>query len=178
MTWLPDPIVTDRLQLRPTRQGDEESIAQLFADSKVRRYLGGALTIDEARRRVGVFTSESTDAFWGHFAIVERSTDGFIGTVSFRRLPADRRSVRSDAVDWEMNYSLRADRWGNGLATEALKVAVAWFREQHYGDATLVAETQAANMRSRRLLERIGASLSRVYERKGVEQHEYVIPLG
>ncbi len=83
MTWLREPIVTDRLLLRSAVSGDESAVAALFTDADVRRYLGGPLTAEEAKNRIGPFSIESQDEWWGHFVIVDRIAQDVIGTLSF-----------------------------------------------------------------------------------------------
>ncbi len=149
LTWLPKPILAERLTLRPTLAGDEEAIVALWTDPDVRRYTGGPLSPDEARRILGAFSPEPEPKFWGHFGIADRATDRIIGTVNF----AQKRGP------WEVSYSLSKERWGQGLAFEAVTAALDWFWSSCPNVGRVIAITQSANDRSRRLLERLGARM-------------------
>lgn len=77
---------------------------------------------------------------------------------------------------WEVSYSLRRDCWGKGLMTEALRAAVAWFFAATAGEP-VIAVTQAANERSRRLLERVGAHLDSEFEQYDTLQLQYAFAI-
>jgi len=165
MTWLPTPITTDRLVLRPLTRGDEKPIAELFLDAEVRRFLGGPLTKREARRRARVVNAGATDRYWGVFGVVEQATNDVAGMVSFdqRRGP------------WQLNYEFRPQWWGRGLALEACTATLAWFWTHRPEVPQVVVITQAANDRSSRLLELLGARSVREFPEFGAVQREFVL---
>ena len=115
--------------------------------------------VDEASARARVVV---TGELWGHFAICERDQDCMIGSVSLsqRRGP------------WEVSFSLQSPYWGRGYATEALTLAVDWFFDDT-GASELIAMTQTANERSRRLLDRAGAAMIEESTYKGLPQLIY-----
>ena len=156
-SWLPKPLETTRLRLRPTRHGDEEWIIGLFTDSEVRKYLGGAMSEETARGSI-VLSGE----LWGHFAILDRETEQAIGSLSF----ANRHGP------WEVNYELRRQCWGRGLAAEAIEAALPWFFSAT-DEQQVSAVTQTANKRSCRLLEKLGASLTESFEYRGAPVVRY-----
>lgn len=156
--WLPKPLKTARLCLRATQRGDEDWIIGLFTDAEVRKYVGGAMSLEDARASV-ILSGE----WWGHFAIVDRESKQAIGSVSF--------SHRNGP--WEINYSLRRDSWGHGLASEAAKAALCWFFNET-DEKQVSAVTQAANERSCRLLEKMGAKLTDSFMYREVLQRRYV----
>jgi len=141
VSWLEEPLQTKRLRLRPTRPGDEEWIIQLFTDPEVRKYVGGAMSEETAREAV-----QLRGELWGHFAIMYCENEEVIGSLSFTR--------KSDR--WEINYELRRNSWGQGLAAEAIVAALQWFFDETDEDE-VSAVTQTANIRSCRLLDRLGA---------------------
>ncbi|KAK2612716.1 hypothetical protein QQS21_001333 [Conoideocrella luteorostrata] len=55
----------------------------------------------------------------------------------------------------EMRYGIAPEHWGKGLALEASKVVVQWAVEER-GARRFIAETQKANQRSGRVLEKLG----------------------
>lgn len=134
------PLRTERLVLRPVRARDLPAVTRLWTDPEVRRHLGGPV-IDSVvrirqRRIVGA----------PGFHAVERSADGeVLGMVT----------VEPGARDGEaeVSYQFLPEHWGQGYAREAVAAAV-----ERALDVTpsVVAVTQEANARSRRLLEAVG----------------------
>ena len=117
MPWLREPITADRILLRAAAPGDEPANIALFTDPDVRQYVGGPLSHEEAKRRIGPYSATPQDKWWGHFMIIAKSTRALIGTLSF----AQKRGP------WELSFQLRHDRWGQGLAREAVQASLAWF---------------------------------------------------
>lgn len=167
MTWLTDPLLTERLLLRPMEPADEDSIAILFSDVDVRRYLGGALTPEVARRRASVTSEGKSERFWGQFSVVERASGSVIGMAGFD----DQRSR------WQLNYEFRPEWWGRGLALEATAAILKWFWSQKSVETEVIAVTQVANESSCRLLAKLGAQPSREFVEFDALQREYVILL-
>ena len=88
---------------------------------------------------------EKKGFFW---AIIEKSTDQFIGDFSFWRL--DRVNARA-----EIGYSLKSDFWGNGYMKEAMHTLIRFgFKELklHSFEANINPNNEA----SRNVLRRIG----------------------
>lgn len=168
VTWLSSPLLTPRLVLRPMMQGDEEPIAALFSNGEVRRHLGGALSIEEANGRAAGVGDGATERFWGHFAVVEQSTNVVIGMAGFD----DQRGR------WQLNYEFSPEWWGRGLAREAVAAILAWFWSQRPDVGDVIAVTQAANVRSCRLLEHLGGKVVREFEEFGAAQREYELRRG
>ncbi len=164
MTWLREPIVTDRLLLRSIVSGDERAVAALFTDADVRRYLGGPLGAEEAESRIGPFSIEPQDEWWGHFVIVDRIAQDVIGTLSF--------AIKSGP--WEISYQLRRNLWGRGLAKEAIEAAFSWFWVQQPSVDRVIANTRLENTRSLNLLNRLGGRLEREFEHSGALHANYV----
>ncbi|WP_418955378.1 GNAT family N-acetyltransferase [Streptomyces tritici] len=139
---LPWPVVltTERLVLRPVERGDVPVLTRLWTDPEVRRHLGGpvAATVVEIRRRRCVGAR-------GVFAAV-RCDDGEVAGLVTVGWDAGR-------GEREVSYQFLPEQWGRGYAREAVTAAVGWA----LADApSVVAVTQQANTRSRRLLEAIG----------------------
>ncbi|MFE0106181.1 GNAT family N-acetyltransferase [Streptomyces sp. NPDC059009] len=148
--WLAAPLVTARLTLRPVEEPDVPVLMPLWTHPDVRRHLGGPVPreVIEARRAraagaPGVFT-------------VVRTADG---------APLGLVTVRPDGHDGrtEVGYLFLPDHWGRGYAREAVAAAVDWALAEGPPakvPGEVVAVTQAANTRSRRVLEGLGAQLT------------------
>jgi RimJ/RimL family protein N-acetyltransferase len=154
VSWPPRPLRTDRLVVRAVTPDDVEAIVVLLTDPDVRRHLGGPVDDDTvAAVRAGPIGQR-----WGVFGIVDVSTSELVGTVSLDR--------ERDG-ELEISYQLLHQRWGAGLASEAVSAVIdwAWSTTQ---DRSVIAVTQAANERSVRLLDRLGF----VAEREMIEHGE------
>ncbi|MFF2846521.1 GNAT family N-acetyltransferase [Streptomyces sp. NPDC058001] len=149
----PAHLTTPRLLLRPVEAQDVPVISRLWTDPEVRRHLGGPVGAAEvaARERLCV-------GLLGVFAVVryegEEKGEGegaaVMGLVSVET--DTRRGSRA-----EVSYQLLPEFWGLGYAGEAVARAVTWVLDHvSVGPPSVVAMTQEANTRSRRLLERIG----------------------
>lgn len=73
-----------------------------------------------------------------------------IGTVNLEIDPTSRSAM--------LGYAIARAHWGRGLATEAASAVVRWGCETH-GLVEIWASTEAANVRSRRVMEKLGMHL-------------------
>jgi [ribosomal protein S5]-alanine N-acetyltransferase len=148
--------------LEPIQVADLPAVARLYSEPKVRSFLGGPLTGQQAEQRAAELAQQSERA-WG-----VRQTPGsssLLGVVVLDR--------HHDLEDIEVSYLFLPERWGHGYATEAVRQALAYA----FGTMQLrrvVAETQAANAASVRLLERLGFRLLRQVARFGAMQSIYL----
>lgn len=74
----------------------------------------------------------------------------------------NRSSTGSD--QFELRYHLRRDHWGRGLATEAA-IAVRDYGRERLHAPRLVAITQPTNTRSKRIMEKVGMTLERTFDK-------------
>jgi RimJ/RimL family protein N-acetyltransferase len=146
LPW-PVELPTDRLVLRPVAAGDVPAVSRLWTDPEVRRHLGGPVAPETVERR-----ERGCVGFPGLLAVVSRDGDTVLGTVS---LDPDAR----DDGRTEVSYSFLPEHWGRGYAREAVARVVSWALDQPGPEPrTVIAVTQEANARSRRLLASVGMS--------------------
>lgn len=157
--WTNDVIDTDRLTLRPPASHDSDVVFRFLTDPDVRRYLGGHMSVKDARNALA---KTSLGERWGSFLIVNRDTDEVIGSVTFDRA----------CGELEVSYALLPERWGNGYAAEALRVAMAW-AWQDTGAVRLLAVTQTANEASVQLLTAVGMTKVSEFEEYGEMQAKF-----
>ncbi|MFC4498663.1 MULTISPECIES: GNAT family N-acetyltransferase [Streptomyces] len=138
----PTSLTTERLLLRPVQEADVPAMARLWTDVEVRRYLGGPLGEDVVRVR-GAWCLGAV----GLFAVARRADGVVLGSVF---VDPGGREGRT-----EISYQLLPEWWGRGYAGEAVGAVVGRALAEVPGG--VVAVTQAADVRSRRLLERLGA---------------------
>jgi len=145
------PVLTgQRLRLRGPVPGDVDDVFALFSDPEVMRYWGSAPM--RMRAQAAGKIDEIAEAFARremlNWLVADRRGDTVIGSCALFRFDARRRRA-------ELGYALRSDRWGRGLAAEAVALALDW------GFRTLAlhrieADTDPCNDASRRLLLRLG----------------------
>jgi len=134
-------LQTPRVVLREPEPGDLSFLVALRTDPDVRRYLGGALA-DDAAAALAQLNLSRPDGFF----VVERRDEGVpVGVVL----------LHEGHGGTEVSYQFAPDSWGRGFAAEAVGCVVdhAFAAE---GIDELLAVTQVANGRSRRLLDRLG----------------------
>ncbi|MFH8608446.1 GNAT family N-acetyltransferase [Streptomyces sp. NPDC018029] len=143
-----DVLTTARLTLRPIERADVPSVSRLWTDPEVRRHLGGPVAEDVVRERERRCVGAP-----GVLCVVRTRDSAVVGLVTVE--PAARQGRT------EVSYQLLPEHWGFGYAREAVGAVVARTVNGAGSDSTaphdVVAVTQEANSRSRRLLEALGA---------------------
>jgi RimJ/RimL family protein N-acetyltransferase len=142
---------TDRLLLRRWRSTDRAPFAELNADAEVMRYfpapLGRAESDALAGRADALFDSHG----YGLWALERLGTGEFLGFTGLAPMPAGVPGAGGVEVGWRLARSA----WGQGLATEAATAAVR-FGFDSLGLAELNSITAVVNIRSQRVMERLG----------------------
>ena len=147
----PITLATERLILRPWRPEDRAPFAALNADPEVMACFPGPLNRAGsdilADRLAGLIEQRG----WGLWAL-ERKADGrFIGFTGLNEPTA----LLPFAPCVEISWRLDRAAWGQGLASEAARSALAYGFD-HLGLAEIVAFTTLANRRSRAVMQRLG----------------------
>ena len=140
---------TARLDLRPVTPADCDDLVALEADPEVMRFLNGGLSVPEQGCGDGDFLTPrgiEPEVLAAH----ERATGHFVGWFA---LFDD--GMVSGCKTGELGYRLRSEAWGKGHGTEGARALVteAFGR---LGFDRVRAQTMAANLGSRRLLEKAG----------------------
>ena len=144
-------LVTDRLLLRDWRDKDREPFAALNADPRVMEYYPAPLTRAQSDAFIDRAMAHIAEGDWGLWAI-ERQADGrLIGSAGLWEIPWGAPFAPAVEVGWR----LALDCWGHGYATEAGGASIADGFER-LGLDEIVSMTVPANMRSRRIMERLG----------------------
>jgi [ribosomal protein S5]-alanine N-acetyltransferase len=153
-------LQTERCVLEPPDAGDLDDVQLLYGNEKVRAFLGGTRTGAEVQRAF-VDMLKNPESCW---VIRQQGGGAFIGTISL--------NTHHDGEDLEISYQLMPEFWARGFGIEAVKEVIR-HAFHDLAQERLLAETQAANTASRRLLERIGMKEERRVERFGEEQVIY-----
>lgn len=143
-------LSTSRLRLRELALGDRDAVYAFRGDPDVQRHNSDALQhIDEAQHFIesrAVDYKARRAVLWGVTRLHEPGT--VIGSVSLFHWDHRHRHV-------EIGYELARAAWGQGLAAEAARAVLA-FAFERMQVHRVEAETLAENLRSVRLLERMG----------------------
>jgi RimJ/RimL family protein N-acetyltransferase len=144
------PLRTRRLLLRGWRASDREPFAALNADPLVREHMQGPMTRQESDAFVDRIEAQWETAGWGLWAVEVAGVAPFIGYVGL--WPAD--FVTGEPMI-EVGWRLAREHWGHGFATEGAREALRYGFEV-VGAPEIVSLTVPQNVRSRRVMERIG----------------------
>jgi ribosomal-protein-alanine N-acetyltransferase len=90
---------------------------------------------------------------YGWWAVEVKNGDAFAGTIAIADVPYDAHFTPALEVGWRLSVA----NWGHGYATEAARTALD-FAFSNLGCSEVVAVTTVANVRSRRVMERLGMS--------------------
>lgn len=157
---------TERLNAEPLALGaHEEELANLHADERVMRTMGGTATPEESRAWIERNLRHGGEPGLGIFVFRERGTGAFVGRGAIRRIEI------GGSEEVEVGYAVAAERWGRGLATEMAQGLVAYAEQR--GLAGLVAYTEPTNAASQRILEKVGFRHERDVEHHGRAQLLY-----
>ena len=139
-----------RTRLRGPRDTDADALFALFADPQVMRYWSRPPMT--AREEAVGFVEECLANFEARshvgWVITARDDEEAIGTCTLFHFDARNRRA-------EIGYALRSDRWGHGLARDAVARAIDW-GIAHLGLHRIEADIDPDNDASRRLLHALG----------------------
>lgn len=134
---------------------DVDLLIEMQTNPAIMATLGGKLwTAEETRALLDRLTAHWERWGYGVWAVRRISDGAFIGRAGLRHVEIE----GQDEV--ELQYALRPDQWGQGLATE-LALAITSFAFNRLHLRSLVAFTLGDNTASRRVMEKAGF----VYER-------------
>ena len=149
-----DEFTTARLIARRTCDDDFGDIARLYADARVMATLGGVISEEQTRVRLAAMIEHWDRHGYGVWTFRTRSDGQFAGRAGLR-------NVRLAATaETELLYALRAELWGQGIATEMAR-AILRIAFDQLRMPSLVAFTLPANRASQRVMEKAGFGFER-----------------
>jgi RimJ/RimL family protein N-acetyltransferase len=166
-------LETERLILRRFTADDVDLIVELYSDPDVMRYITGGLPTSRQEIEHDFLPSWLSyyDRFagYGFWAAIEKSSGEFLGWFHFRPRPG------TSPDDIELGYRLRKSAWGKGYGTEGSRALIRkGFLE--FGVQRVYAGTMVVNTASRRVMEKCGLKLVRIYHQDWpyvIEGHEH-----
>lgn len=162
---------TPRLQLRRWQDTDIQDFAKLNADPIVMEYFPNTLTLNDTTTMVERIEAGFEQYGFGLWAVVLSSDNTFIGFTGL--------SVPSFQAPFtpcvEIGWRLSKAHWGQGYATEAAKAALDYgFRVA--GLSEVVSFTAVPNLRSRRVMERLGMKPMGTFEHPKISEGHWLRP--
>ena len=161
-------LETDRLLLRAPVPEDAESLAPMYADPEVMRYVGDGRTLSRAETERSVkrmIERWDADGF-GLFTAVRKEDGSVIGRVGLLVWNSDtwEPTTRAEGADVptevEVGYTLGRDYWGRGYATEAAG-AVRDYALDELGAERLIALIIHGNTASENVARKLGLEYER-----------------
>lgn len=144
-------ISTPRLLLRAWKDSDREPFASLNADPEVMEFFPALLSRSESDGLVDRINTHLNEHGFTFFAAELKEDGTFIGFIGMARPTFKAHFTPCVEIGWR----LARPYWNLGLATEGAKAILRYGFEQ-LKLAEIVSFAVAANLRSRRVMERIG----------------------
>ncbi|MBV9733587.1 MAG: GNAT family N-acetyltransferase [Verrucomicrobia bacterium] len=148
-------LTSPRLRLRPWRDEDLPVFAALNADPEVMEYMPKCLTREESDAMAARIREGLARCGFGLWAVEVFGVSEFVGFTGL--------SVPSYEAHFtpcvEIGWRLARKFWGFGYATEAARLALG-YGFQVAGLEEIVSFTFVGNLRSRRVMERLGMTYS------------------
>ncbi len=149
-------LATERLVLRSWRRADRDPFAALNADPVVMEFFESPLTRSGSDAVVDRFEVELADRGFCPWAVEEQASGAFIGFVGLHEVPATLAFSPAVEVGWRLDRPF----WGRGYATEAAAASLR-FGFETLGLDEIVSMTSVLNVRSSRVMERVGMARDR-----------------
>jgi RimJ/RimL family protein N-acetyltransferase len=144
-------MATPRLRLRLWHDRDAEPFAAMNADPRVREHFLNVMTREESDASMARIRAHFTDYGFGAWAVELRDRPGLIGFAGVTHPSFTAPCGPCVEIGWRFAF----DHWGHGYATEAAREALrAGF--EIVGLHEIVAFATVGNVRSRRVMEKIG----------------------
>jgi RimJ/RimL family protein N-acetyltransferase len=144
-------ITPPRLQLQGWRDADLESFAAMNADPPVMEFYPKTLDrieSDASARRAQAFLEQRGFGLW---AVEELGGAPFIGYVGLDEPTFEAHFAPCVEIGWRVAFA----QWRHGFATEAASIVLAYAFEK-LSIPEVVSFTAVSNMRSQRVMERLG----------------------
>lgn len=149
-------LETPRLLLRSWRDEDLHPFAAMNADERVMEYFPAPLSQAESAAFLERMRQELAQEPFGPYAVERREDGKLLGYVGLHRITFAGELTGRVEIGWR----LCAEAWGHGYATEAARACLDHARQLGLGE--IVAFTTLSNLRSQRVMERLG--MARQYE--------------
>jgi RimJ/RimL family protein N-acetyltransferase len=151
----PREFLTERLLLRRWQPSDREPFAKLNRDPKVMEFFPAPTSREESDAMVARIEARFESSGFGLWAVEIPGLAPFAGFIGLSNPRFESHFTPCTEIGWR----LAAEHWGHGYATEGAKAALEFgFRWLQLRE--IVSFTSVANVRSQRVMEKIGMTHS------------------
>lgn len=159
---------TVRLTMTPMgRPADLAALVEFHADAQIMATMrDGVLTPSQVELLVDGYAATWRDRGFGMWVLRRSATGGFVGICGLME--------RDDLDAVALRFALRKEEQGAGLASEAVAATLAFAFEAR-GLDRIVGVARAANVGSRRVMERAGMRFEWAWSRNDVAMTLYAI---
>jgi len=146
------PIIeTPRLILRPWRDEDVDPWVAMNLDLRVMEFFPKVYNRAQCESRAAALRAALDRDGYGEFIVEVKDSSAVAGTMVLMDAPLDAPFAPAKEIGWRFAF----DSWGKGYATEAA-IAALDFAFTTLGWDEIIAVTSVLNVRSQRVMERIG----------------------
>ena len=142
---------TERLVLRGWTPEDRVALAAVNSDKRVMEFIGDPMTRGQSDEMADRIEAKFAQQGFGFWAVEVAGIAPFVGFVGLNAPTFDAPFMPAVEIGWRLG----ADFWGEGYASEAARRALDYGFYVALLDE-IVAFTTVRNVRSRRVMERIG----------------------
>jgi RimJ/RimL family protein N-acetyltransferase len=146
-----DELRTERLLLRRWRETDRLPFQRINADPRVMEFFPEPLTAEISDALFDRAQEHFNQRGFGPFAVELLDTRSFIGFIGLSVPKFEAHFTPAVEIGWRLAF----EHWGKGLATEGAGAVLA-FGFEAFGMDQIVSFTVPPNLRSRRVMEKIG----------------------
>lgn len=144
-------IETERLLLREWRDADRDAFYRITSDPRVMEFFPAILTREQSDALIDRCKAHQREHGFTFFAAELRETGELAGFIGLARTPFEAHFTPCVEIGWRLGFEF----WNRGLATEGAYAALRYgFEELRLNE--IVAFTVSANIRSRRVMEKLG----------------------
>ena len=161
-------LLSENCLMEEFTQQDVKNAIKIYTNGQTRKFLGGALPRYEAEKKAADLLNKKTSDE-KVFAVKTRAEKEFIGLIYF--------APYYDTGYYEISYEFLPEFWGKGYAFEIMTAFLTAYRQSTGVQKRIYAETQTENIRSRRLLEKLGYIVESELIRYGAKQTVYYIDM-
>jgi RimJ/RimL family protein N-acetyltransferase len=148
-------LTTPRLILRRWQKSDHQPFAEMNADPRVMEFFPNRLTCEQSDRLVDRIEAGFAQHGFGLCAVELQSNHSFLGFIGLSVPNFEAHFTPCVEIGWR----LAANVWGQGFATEGAR-AIAGYAFDTLKLDSLVSFTTEQNVRSRRVMEKIGMTFN------------------
>ena len=161
-------LLSENCLMEEFTQQDVKNAIKIYTNGQTRKFLGGALPRYEAEKKAADLLNKKTSDE-KVFAVKTRAEKEFIGLIYF--------APYYDTGYYEISYEFLPEFWGKGYAFEIMTAFLTAYRQSTGVQKRIYAETQTENIRSRKLLEKLGYIVESELIRYGAKQTVYYIDM-